>query len=585
METLYSYICKMSELNSKKSNFKCKTWYRISALLGHLPKTLTMIEIQRKSILGEKTRYTVQENGESYRVVANFLAVRITPIHFAGRVHVKSMITKFDKFEDLNLIPDLLKGIRKSRYYKPTNIQKAAIPFALSGRDVVVMARTGSGKTATFLIPILQKLQKRSSEGIRSLIISPTRDLALQTTKFCQKLGQFLDLTCAIVVGGESLENQFMGLLQNPDIVIGTPGRLAHVIAEMSLSLKSVEFIVFDEADRLYEMGFMEDLKNIIMLTPKDRQTMLVSATLPKNLIHFSSFEMNDPHFVRLDVDSCLNQQLRLCNLYVNDDRKIFVLLYLLTKVIPKEEKTIVFASSRYHVDVIQEAFNQAGISCSTAYSRMDEENRRINVDKLRSGSTHVLVSTDIAARGLDIPALDNVVNFNFPSSSKLFVHRAGRVARAGSCGLAYSFVSQLELPYLIYLYKNIGRELKFAYSESDVNTDDLIGIVPKHIIDDLSYFYKLHENQNIKLLHIAAINAEKKIKKFKQKCDSQSIAAAKSIDLGSLVIHPIFKGSDSTLACPVQFSTIGFKPKRKPMGTNLDNIFQARQELKFLNN
>ncbi|KAG8146202.1 putative ATP-dependent RNA helicase DDX54-like protein [Naja naja] len=241
----------------------------------------------------------------------------------------------------------VFKGIMKKGYKIPTPIQRKTIPLILDGKDVVAMARTGSGKTACFLIPMLEKLKARCAKtGARALVL---------------------------------MEDQFAALHENPDIIIATPGRLMHVAVEMKLKLHSVEYVVFDEADRLFEMGFAEQLKEIVSRLPDGRQTLLFSATLPKLLVEFAQAGLTEPVLIRLDVESKLSEQLK-------------------------------------------------GVNCTNIYSSLDQTARKINIGKFAHGKCSVLIVTDLAARGIDIPLLDNVINYSFPAKAKLFLHRVDGV-------------------------------------------------------------------------------------------------------------------------------------------------------------
>lgn len=217
------------------------------------------------------------------------------------------------------------------------------------------MAKTGSGKTASFLIPLFEKLKQRQikSTGPRALILSPTRELAIQTFKFIKELGKFLDLKTILVLGGDSMDSQFSAIHQNPDILVATPGRFLHVCMEMDLKLSTVHYVVFDEADRLFEMGFGEQLNETIRRLPESRQTVLFSATLPKLLVDFAKAGLSDPVLLRLDVDSKIPEALELKFLFARPDERYAALLCLLKFVIPEHAQTVIFAGTQHHVELI----------------------------------------------------------------------------------------------------------------------------------------------------------------------------------------------------------------------------------------
>ena len=367
-------------------------------------------------------------------------------------------------FQSLGLSYPVYKAIIKKGYKVPTPIQRKTLPLILEGRDVVAMARTGSGKTGAFLIPMVERLKRHSvASGPRGLILSPTRELSLQTYKFAREFSRNTDLKITMILGGDSMEKQFTMMHGKPDILIATPGRLLHLLVEMDNKLSDIEYVVFDEADRLFELGFQEQLEEIIQRMPDSRQTLLFSATLPKLLIEFAKAGLNDPQLIRLDTEMKLSENLKNVFLTCREDDKEAILIHLLKHIIDPTEMTLIFTATRHHVDYLVDILDKAEVETTHVYSTLDSEARKINVDRFRSRKVKVMIVTDVAARGIDIPFLDNVINFNFPSKSKLFVHRVGRVARAGRSGTAYSMVTPDEMPFLIELHLFMDRELTFA--------------------------------------------------------------------------------------------------------------------------
>jgi len=371
-------------------------------------------------------------------------------------------------FATLGLNETICRAIARMGYRMPTPIQRQCIRHVLEGKDVVAMARTGSGKTAAFLAPLVQKLGSHSqSVGARGVILSPTRELAMQTATFCRQLCRFTDLRLCVLVGGSGLESQFEKLANNPDILIAAPGRLAHHIIEAGLSLKVVEMIVFDEADKLFENGFEDQLKKIMSSVSPARQCVLMSATLSSQLVQFSRLALREPLLVRLNVEHTLSDDLDLWFLYVREDEKIACLLFLLRRVLAKEENAVVFVATRHHVEFFSLLLAKAGISTASVYGSMDQTARVSAVTSFRKGYSKVLVVTDVAARGLDIPMLDTVIHFDCPASSKLFVHRAGRTARAGRAGVSISLIGMSDIPYIVELLLFLGKHLRILDSES----------------------------------------------------------------------------------------------------------------------
>ena len=449
-------------------------------------------------------------------------------------------------FQSMGLSHNILKGVLKKGYRIPTPIQRKTIPMIMSGKDVVAMARTGSGKTAAFLVPLLERLRTHSAKtGVRGLIISPTRELALQTFKFTKELSKLTDLKTICVLGGDSMEKQFASIHENPDIMIATPGRLLHVMVEMNLRLTTVEYIVFDEADRLFEMGFSEQLTEILSRVPEQRQTLLFSATLPQQIVDFTKAGLNDPVLIRLDTESKLSENLKNVFISCRTEEKTAVLLYLLKQIISLSQLTVVFVETRHHIEYLKEILMNSQIECSYLYSSLDLEARKINVQNFQHRKVKVLLVTDLAARGVDIPLLDNVINYNFPATSKLFVHRVGRVARAGRMGTAYSLVATDEMPFAYSLNLFLNREFKLAKPDSTSKEDGLIGSIPQHIVDEETELLERMHSLYSDLIPMKKVcdNAYKQYIKSRATPDSESLRNVRNIITKNIEIHPIFKG------------------------------------------
>ncbi|XP_026154015.1 ATP-dependent RNA helicase DDX54 [Mastacembelus armatus] len=446
-------------------------------------------------------------------------------------------------FQSMGLSYPVYKGVMKKGYKVPTPIQRKTIPVILDGKDMVAMARTGSGKTAAFLVPMFEKLKAPHAQtGARALILTPTRELALQTMKFTKELGKFTGLKTALILGGDRMDDQFAALHENPDIIIGTPGRLMHVVMEMNLKLQSVEYVVFDEADRLFEMGFAEQLQEIIQRLPDTRQTLLFSATLPKLLVEFARAGLTEPVLIRLDVDSKLSDQIKLSFFHLRVDDKPAMLLHLLRHVVKPQEQTVVFAATKHHVEYLKELLSSEGLECAYIYSALDQTARKINIGKFVHRKAMVLIVTDVAARGIDIPLLDNVINYNFPSKAKLFLHRVGRVGRAGRSGTTYSLVCPDEMPFVYDLHLFLGRPVQLATPEHTPDSDGVFGRVPQSILDDEgSHLITAHENSlDLQNLHRVSENAYKQYLKSRPNPSPESIRRVKSTDLSSMAVHPL---------------------------------------------
>ncbi|KAG5100576.1 hypothetical protein JHK82_045628 [Glycine max] len=462
-------------------------------------------------------------------------------------------------FESLGLNPNVFKGIKRKGYKVPTPIQRKTMPLILSGSDVVAMARTGSGKTAAFLVPMLHRLNQHIPQsGVRALILSPTRDLALQTLKFTKELGHFTDLRVSLLVGGDSMESQFEELAQSPDIIIATPGRLMHHLSEVDdMSLRSVEYVVFDEADCLFGMGFAEQLHQILAQLGENRQTLLFSATLPSALAEFAKAGLRDPQLLRLDLETRISPDLKLAFFTLRQEEKYSALLYLIREHIGSDQQTLIFVSTKHHVEFLNLLFREEGIEPSVCYGDMDQDARKIHVSRFRSRKTMLLIVTDVAARGIDIPLLDNVINWDFPPKPKIFVHRVGRAARAGRTGTAYSFVTPEDMAYLLDLHLFLSKPIKPAPTEEEVlqdmegvlsrceqamaNRETIYGRFPQKVIDLVSDRVReiIDTSAELELLQRTCKNAFRLYSKTKPLPAKESIRRVK--DLPHEGLHPMF--------------------------------------------
>ncbi|OBZ67153.1 ATP-dependent RNA helicase DBP10, partial [Grifola frondosa] len=535
----------------------------------------------------------------------------------------KSKIAKGEvgggSFQSMGLHPWLLRSLTLQGFRIPTPIQRLSIPALLSNppRDLVGMARTGSGKSLAYMVPLVHRLGGRHSStfGARALILLPARELALQILKVGKELargwhsgegdhagdGKDTDdgkkgqsLRWGLVVGGESLDEQFEMISNNPDVIIATPGRLLHLIIEMNLDLKSVQYVVFDEADRLFEMGFETALSEILHRLPASRQTLLFSATLPKSLVEFAKAGLQNPKLVRLDAETKISSDLKMAFFSVKQAEKDACLLVLLRDVIgvplgstaAKNEEsadkkgkgkakakhhdqtaphqTLVFAATKHHVEYLTNLLITAGYAVSHIYGTLDQGARTQQMEQFRRGHTSILVVTDVAARGIDIPVLENVVNYDFPQGARVFVHRVGRTARAGRPGWAWSFVTNAELPYLLDLQLFLGRPMKSEVSGDgdQVYTESFIlGPFDRNKLDEeVEYIRKLEEeNHNLSSLREVMKKGHALYERSKGKASQASYKRTKDMlkdgrwgfvgtESGS---HPIFfrrnDGSDVT--------------------------------------
>jgi len=528
----------------------------------------------------------------------------ITGIGMDGSGGKKKAKVKPGSFQGLGLSQPTYKAIMKMGYNMPTPIQRKTIPTCLDGQDVVAMARTGSGKTAAFLIPIVERLQSHSvSVGFRAVTLAPTRELAMQTAKFFRQLARFSDIRCCLLVGGQAMEAQFDHLANNPDVVIATPGRLMHHILEAELSLSRVEMLVFDEADRLFELGFAEQLHKILEATPMSRQSLLFSATLPAQLVSFSRVGLKDPVFVRLDVETTLSDSLDLWYLYVRKDEKIAAALSVLRFLAKPGKSTIMFVATKHHVEFFGDLLTKVGLSVAVVYGSMDQDAREENIARFRKKKASILVTTDVAARGIDVPLLDYVLNFDFPPSGKLFVHRAGRTARAGRSGLAISLVAMDDLPYTVELMLFLGRKL--AVADGSVPADGktpLLGSLPplEHEIEQLTMLME-DEGSELQAFHKSMVASYGLYNKTRPAASKQSVSRAKQLleDCGGparlqMLVHPAFQDGTGSQYSKTGLVTIasaakeaafiqelrGYRPKAEKVGNVLSTTSTRFMEL-----
>lgn len=498
-------------------------------------------------------------------------------------------------FQTFGLDKPLLDAVLKQGFTVPTPIQRKAIPPMLQGNDVVAMARTGSGKTAAFLIPMLHLLKAHSKMvGIRGLVLSPTRELSLQILHNGFALNKFMDLRFAALVGGDSLDQQFELLASNPDLVVATPGRLLHIMEEASLHLTAVRCIVLDEADRLFELGLQPQISAIVQKVPESCQRALFSATMPSVLAEFTSAGLHNPVIIRLDAEMKLSEQLKQSAFLVRNDEKVAALIVLLKGVIHVGEaasnnaQALIFVESRFHVEYLQMILAAYDIATSAVHGQMDQEARRLAVRSFAKRETSVMVVTDVAARGLDLPLLDNVVNFSFPFSPKLFVHRVGRVARAGRSGTAYSIMTFEDFPYYVDLMQFIGRPLQSAQTSGDLlfaADDGCYGRLPEEDIQlELDFLKRLHAN-DVEVRNMAKVveNAHKKFNRTKKKPTHEGIHEARKPQYAfdRTPLHPLLLekvGSTRVRADEARFDLKRFKPKELflEMGTK-EKLFEIR--------
>ncbi|MHA0857440.1 DEAD/DEAH box helicase [Paenibacillus sp. CMAA1364] len=366
-------------------------------------------------------------------------------------------------FNELNIIPEILQALSKENYTTPTPIQEQAIPAVLAGRDFLGCAQTGTGKTAAFAIPIIQRLNEKLSKPnvarrVRSLILTPTRELALQIADNIKAYSQYTDVKCTAIVGGVSQKVQERALNHGADIIIATPGRLIDLIGQKRIDLQYVEIVVLDEADRMLDMGFIHDVKRIVAKMPAKKQTLFFSATMPPEIAKMVKSLLNNPVKVEITPVSSTADRIEQ-SLYLlstgNKQKQLNELL--LDKAIVS---ALVFTRTKRGADRVVRDLGKVNVSARAIHGNKSQTDRQVALTQFKNGTTRVLVATDIAARGIDIDELTHVINFNLPNIPETYVHRIGRTGRAGLSGSAISFCEVDELPYLKDIEKLIGKSI-----------------------------------------------------------------------------------------------------------------------------
>ena len=365
-------------------------------------------------------------------------------------------------FHDLSLIQPLLTAIERVGYTHPTPIQAKAIPTILNGQDLMGCAQTGTGKTAAFAIPILQRLTLKSRpEGkrkIRTLILTPTRELAIQIEENIQAYGKDLDHRHAVIFGGVNQHSQVQQVKNGIDILVATPGRLIDLHQQGYISLQHLEIFVLDEADRMLDMGFIHDVNRIIKLIPTRRQTLFFSATMPKEIKALANTLLTNPEMVVVTPISSTAETVEQSMVFVETAEKKDVLLDLLT--VNSTPSVLVFTRTKHGADRVVKILAKSKITAAAIHGNKSQNARQNALNGFKQQKIRVLVATDIAARGIDIDDLSLVVNYDLPNVPETYVHRIGRTGRAGANGQAISFCNQEERAYLKDIQKLIGRTI-----------------------------------------------------------------------------------------------------------------------------
>ena len=366
-------------------------------------------------------------------------------------------------FNELNLSAPVLRAVAQAGYESPSPIQAAAIPPVLAGRDLMGCAQTGTGKTAAFALPMLDRLTAsapRKKGAIRALILTPTRELALQIGESFEAYGKYLTLRSTVIFGGVGQAPQVAALKKGVDILIACPGRLNDLVGQGLLDLSNIEIFVLDEADRMLDMGFVHDVKKVIAKLPRQRQNLMFSATMPKEIEQLAAGILHAPAFIKVDPVSSTVDRIQQSLYFVEKGNKKFLLPWLIKNLKPEVVNALVFSRTKHGADKIAKDLNKQGIPAAAIHGNKSQTARVTALEDFKAGKTRVLVATDIAARGIDISELSHVFNYDLPEVPETYVHRIGRTARAGADGTAISFCAPEEKEYLAGIEKLNRRQI-----------------------------------------------------------------------------------------------------------------------------
>ena len=368
-------------------------------------------------------------------------------------------------FEQLELIEPIQKALTKEGYTIPTPIQAEAIPYVLDGYDLLGCAQTGTGKTAAFSIPIIQNLynerQHGKVRGIKALILTPTRELAIQIGESFTAYGKYTGVRHTVIFGGVGQKPQTDALERGVDVLIATPGRLLDLINQGFINLKYLDYFVLDEADRMLDMGFIHDIKRILPLLPKKRQSLFFSATMPPEIERLAGTILHEPQKVEVTPASSTVDKIDQSVYFVEKAEKVSLLTHLLKD--SSLESVLVFTRTKHGADKVARVLAKANIGAEAIHGNKSQTARQRALTNFKDHTTRVLIATDIAARGIDVDHLSHVINYELPNVPETYVHRIGRTGRAGRSGVAYSFCDAEEVPYLKDIQKLIGKQIPVA--------------------------------------------------------------------------------------------------------------------------
>ncbi|MBX6366140.1 MAG: DEAD/DEAH box helicase, partial [Gemmatimonadetes bacterium] len=395
------------------------------------------------------------------------------------------------RFSDFTLHPALLRGVQDLGFEAPTPIQQATIPAGLAGRDILACAMTGSGKTAAFLLPILDRLLRAPGRGTRALVLVPTRELAAQVEEHLAALAKHTRLRGAAIFGGVGMKPQEEAFRRGVDVIVATPGRLLDHFQHDYARLRELEVLVLDEADRMLDMGFLPDIRRVLRHIPEPRQTLLLSATMPEPIVALARDLLDDPFTVDIGRKAAPATGVTQALYPVPAELKAALLLELLRR--DAVDEVLVFTRTKHRANRLAEYLTRHGISCERIHGNRSQAQRTAALAGFKDGRIRVLVATDIVARGIDVEALGHVINFDVPHLPEDYIHRVGRTARAEMTGEAYTFVSPEEEADVRQIERAIGRR------------------IPRVVVDGFDYAARVTERLEVPLAErIAQIRARK---------------------------------------------------------------------------
>ena len=377
-------------------------------------------------------------------------------------------------FSEYRLSDNLNKSLRDLRFNKPTEIQSKTIPLGIEGSDILASAETGSGKTASYLIPLINKISKEGKTS--GLILTPTRELAQQVSEVCKSLlGYKSNINLALIVGGASMRNQLVQLKKRPKIIIGTPGRINDLLEKKSLILKYFNYFVLDEADRMLDMGFQDQVEKIIQYLPIKRQSLLFSATLPKEIIKLSSKYLKNPIRVNVKENKVMKTQIKQKVLNTKTEMKYD---QLVDEISLRKGSILIFVRTKYSTEKLKKRLKKDTVKSLALHGDLRQNKRSRILKDFRDDKFRILIATDIASRGLDVPHIEHVINYDLPQVPEDFIHRIGRTARAGSVGEAVSFVT----PNDKRMWKSIEKLMENLKNPDHKNQEDSKHNSPKDL-------------------------------------------------------------------------------------------------------